>query len=71
MNIENKELYLPYKETVDALNRWFKEQKVNKFSFIKAVYKVMSKQSAIRIVSTCREKATLERHGSSGHSYQT
>jgi len=46
MKIENKELYLPYNETVEVLGKWFHNQKVNKFQFIKAVYKVMCKQSA-------------------------
>ncbi|KAH3773954.1 hypothetical protein DPMN_175325 [Dreissena polymorpha] len=46
MKIENKELYLPYAETVEVLGKWFRDQKVNKVQFIKAVYKVMSMQSA-------------------------
>ncbi|KAH3697584.1 hypothetical protein DPMN_085087 [Dreissena polymorpha] len=46
MNLENKDLYLTYNETITALNRWFADQHVNKFNFIKAIYKVMSKQTA-------------------------
>ncbi|KAH3850158.1 hypothetical protein DPMN_092564 [Dreissena polymorpha] len=46
MKLEHKDLYLSYNETVTALNRWLKDQRVNKYNFIKAVYKVMSKQSA-------------------------
>ncbi|KAH3847873.1 hypothetical protein DPMN_090208 [Dreissena polymorpha] len=36
--IPDQSLYLTYNETVEALNRWFKDQNINKFNFVKSVY---------------------------------
>ncbi|KAH3831491.1 hypothetical protein DPMN_104759 [Dreissena polymorpha] len=44
--IPDQSLYMTYNETVEALNRWFKDQNINKFNFVKSVYKVLSKQSS-------------------------
>ncbi|KAH3859678.1 hypothetical protein DPMN_102498 [Dreissena polymorpha] len=44
--IPDKSLFLTYNETVNALNRWLKDQNINKFNFVKSVYKVLSKQSS-------------------------
>ncbi|KAH3738862.1 hypothetical protein DPMN_045505 [Dreissena polymorpha] len=46
--VPDPSLYLSYNETVAALNRWFNDQKINKFNFVKSVYKVLSKQSSKR-----------------------